>query len=172
MLSRLSRRLTAAAILFFAAAFPCAAQTIGCTGPTGSNCIPVVQMQTAAGQAGYPGNSTPITASATGSTGAIAATLTGAAAKTTYLCGFNYQGSDATAAVVGNIAVTGTITGTMNFGYAALALGATVPQPPPNAQVFTPCIPSSAVNTSIVVTPPTLGAGATIATVSAWGYLQ
>lgn len=116
--------------------------------------------------------STPITASATGSTGAISATLAAATAKTTYICGFSYQGSDATAAVAANIAVTGTVSGTMNFGYVALAAGAAVPQPPPITQNFNPCVPSSAVNTAIVVTPPTLGAGATLATVSAWGYQQ
>lgn len=162
----------AVALFALCLAGPAFAQTVSCPGPTGGNCVPVVQMPTAAGQAGFPGNATPITISATGSTGAISATLPAAAAKFTYICGFNYQGSDATAAVVGNIAVTGTITATMNFGYAALALGATVPQPPPVIQNFSPCVPSSAVNTAIVVTPPTLGAGATLATVSAWGYQQ
>jgi hypothetical protein len=123
-----------------------------------------------AGTAGFPNGATPVTASGTGSTGAISATLAAAAGKNTYICGFSYQGSDATAAVAGNIAITGTVTGTMNVGYVALAAGATVPQPGPIIIPFSPCVPSSAVNTAIVVTPPTLGAGATIATVSAWGY--
>jgi hypothetical protein len=118
----------------------------------------------------YPQGATPITASATGSTGAISATLAAAAGKSTYICGFSYQGSDATAAVAANIAITGTITGTMNFGFVALAAGAAVPQPGPTTVPFAPCVQSSAVNTAIVVTPPTLGTGATIATVSAWGY--
>jgi hypothetical protein len=113
---------------------------------------------------------TPITASATGSTGAISATLAAAAGKFTYLCGFNYQGSQTTAAVSANIVVTGTVTATMNFGFVNLVTGAASPQPPPVIQNFTPCVPSSAVNTPIVVTPPTLGAGATLATVSVWGF--
>lgn len=169
----MSRRfLLGLAALVWAAIFVTAAsaQTIGCTGPTGGNCVPVVQVQAASGGAGFPANSTPITASGTGSTGAISATLAASANKFTYICGFSYQGSDAAAAVAGNVAVSGTISGTMNFGYVSLASGATVPQPPPTTVTFSPCVPSSAVNTAIVVTPPTLGAGATIATVSTWGY--
>lgn len=134
----------------------------------------VHMLPNSAGQAVPDGNNIPpgvgVTASATGSTGAISATLAGVAGKTTYICGFSYQGSDATAAVAGNIAVTGTITGTMNYGYVALAAGAAVAQPPPTTVSFAPCVPASATNTAIVVTPPTLGAGATIATVSAWGF--
>jgi hypothetical protein len=133
------------------------------------NAVPC-QSAPAAGTATYPLGAAPVTGTGTGSTGAISATLAAAAGKTTYICGFSYQGSDATAAVAANIAVTGTITGTMNFGYVSLAAGATVPQPPPTTVQFGPCVPGSGLNTAIVVTPPTLGAGATIATVSAWGF--
>lgn len=119
----------------------------------------------------YPAGAVAITGSGTGSTAAVTGTLTAAATATTaYICGFSFQGSDATAAVNSNIAVTGTITGTMNFGYVALASGATIPQPGPVTVQFTPCVQASAVNTNIVVTSPALGAGAPLATVSVWGY--
>jgi hypothetical protein len=70
----------------------------------------------------------------------------------------------------GAITVTGTITGTMNFGYPTLALGATVPNNGSLDETFQPCIPASAINTAIVVNGPALGAGATLVTASAWGY--
>ena len=138
----------------------------------GNTCIVAATPAAGTAGAGYPPGATPVTASATGSTGAISATLPAVAGKFGYLCGLSYQGSDATAAVAGNIAVTGLISGTANFGYVALAAGAAVPQPPPITQTFSPCVQSSAVNTAIVVTPPTLGAGATLATVSVWGFTQ
>jgi hypothetical protein len=121
---------------------------------------------------GYPLGASAVTSSATGSTGAISATLPALTGKLTYICGFSYQGSDATAAVAGNVVVSGTVSGSMNFGYVALAAGAAVAQPPPITVPFGPCVPASGQNTAIVVTPPVLGAGATLATVSAWGYQQ
>jgi len=118
----------------------------------------------------YPLTATPVTGTGTGSTGAISATLSAGTTQVTYLCGFSFQGSNATAAVNSNISVTGLSGGTLNFGYTALAAGAAVPQPPPITHRFNPCLPSSAVNTAVVVTPPTLGAGAPLATVTVWGF--
>jgi hypothetical protein len=108
--------------------------------------------------------------SASGTTAAVVATLPALAGRSTYLCGFSYQGSDATAGQVGVVAVTNVTGGTMNFAYPTLALGATVPQPGPLTVTFTPCLAATAQNTTIVVTGPALGAGATVATVNAWGY--
>jgi len=113
----------------------------------------------------YPVGATPITASATGTTNATAATLAGAANVTTYLCGISIR-ANATAAATGNAAVTGTISGTLNFTQwtAPLASGIGV------IELDTaPCIPASAVNTSIVVTSAAPGAGGTVS-VTAWGY--
>ena len=119
----------------------------------------------------YPSGATPVTASATGSTGAITATLPAIAGKTTYICGFQFVGTNATAAnTATNVTITGTISGTMNFGYPTLAAGAAVANTPPVGEAFTPCIQASAVNTAIVVNGPALGAGATLATAAAWGY--
>lgn len=113
----------------------------------------------------YPAAATPITISATGTTAAVAATLAASATKTTYICGFAARGN-ATAAVTGNLTVAGTVTGTLNFTHftAPVATGIGVTE-----QRFSPCIPASAVNTTIVITAPAAGT-AGIASVSAWGY--
>lgn len=115
----------------------------------------------------YPAGSTPITASATGTTLATAATLSGAASVTTYICGFSVR-ANATAAATANSTVTGTISGTLNFTQwtAPLASGIGITE-----QQFFPCIPASAVNTSIVVTSAAPGAGGVVST-TAWGYRQ
>lgn len=108
----------------------------------------------------------PITATATGTTGAIAATLTGAAGKFTYVCGFILSTAGTTAATLGNATVTGTVSGTMNFTYAFVSSGQGM-----LGVAFPGCIVSSAVNTNIVVNLPAGGAGTTAA-ISAWGYLN
>lgn len=115
----------------------------------------------------FPSGSTPITASATGTTAATTATLTGAASVTTYICGFSIR-ANATAAVTNNATVTGTITGTLNFTQwtapTASGLGIT-------EMIFTPCIPASAANTSIAVVSGAPGTGGVVSS-TAWGYRQ
>jgi hypothetical protein len=113
----------------------------------------------------YPGTAVPYTASATGTTTATTATLAGAASVTTYICGFSIR-ANATAAATGNATVTGTITGTLNYTQwtAPLASGLGVVE-----QIFTPCVPASATNTSIAVVSAAPGAGGVVS-VTAWGY--
>lgn len=113
------------------------------------------------------GGGIPETISATGTTGATTATLATAAATTTYICGFSIR-ANATAAATGNATVTGTITGTMNFTQwtAPNASGVGVTE-----EIFSPCIPASAVNTTIAVVSAAPGTGGVVS-VSAWGYQQ
>lgn len=114
---------------------------------------------------------TPVTATATGTTAAVVATLPAVAGKTTYLCGFYYTGTNATAAnAATSVTVTGVIGGTMTFGFPTLAAAATTPNTIPVDEEFQPCVSASAINTAIVVNGPALGTGATQATVTAWGY--
>lgn len=120
----------------------------------------------------YPVGATPLTSSATGTTGAITATLAAAAGKTTYICGFYYTGTNTTAPTSVTLTVTGTISGTLNFGFSTLTVAAATPNPTPIDEAFQPCIAASAANTAIVVNGPALGAGATLTTVAAWGYQQ
>ena len=113
----------------------------------------------------YPLTAVPITASATGTTAATTATLTNVTGHTTYICGFSIR-ANATAAATGNATVTGTITATMNFTQwtAPLASGLGVTE-----EVFSPCVPASAVSTSIAVVSAAPGSGGVVS-VSAWGY--
>jgi hypothetical protein len=113
----------------------------------------------------YPFGATPYTATATGTTGATTATLTGASSVTTYLCGFSIR-ANATAAATGNATVTGTITATLNFTQwtapNASGLGIT-------EMIFAPCIPASTTNTNIAVVSAAPGTGGVVS-VTAWGY--
>jgi hypothetical protein len=97
-----------------------------------------------------------------------AATLAGVAGKTTYITGFVLTGAGATAASVVLLAVTGTSGGTMTFAVAVPA-GVTAALAP-LVVVFSKPIPASAVNTAIVVSCPSLGAGNTNAAVVATGF--
>lgn len=117
----------------------------------------------------FPSGSTQVTgASGNVAAAAAVATLPGVAAKTTYLSGFEITSAGSTAAAVVTVTVTGTITGTLSYTYATVA-GVTLGNLP-LLVLFDPPIPSSAVNTSIVVTLPSLGAGNTNATAVAHGY--
>jgi hypothetical protein len=163
------RKAAAAGAILAAAMSFAQAQTVSCSGPTAGNCVPVVTVQGAAGAAGYPFGATPITASSGNVAAATAtATLAAVASKTTYICGFQATAGGATAAAVVTGTVTNIITGTMSWTYGANT-GAGVPTAP-LVMPFNPCVPANAVNTTIVVSMPSLGTGNTNATVSAWGY--
>jgi hypothetical protein len=137
-------------------------QLSGTTGvPMGTAANPVINQPASP----YPATAVPITASATGTTGATTATLTNVTGHTTYICGFSIR-ANATAAATGNATVTGTITGTLNYTQwtapNASGLGVT-------EQIFTPCVPASAVSTSIAVISAAPGTGGVVS-VTAWGY--
>lgn len=117
----------------------------------------------------YPVDAVPVSSSSGNVAAAsAAATLAGAAAKTTYIAGFRCGGGGATAASLVNITITGLLGGTATYTMGAVA-GATLISQPVLAE-FWPPIPASAVNTAIVVTMPSLGAGNTNASCNAWGY--
>ena len=113
---------------------------------------------------------TNISASATGTTAAVAATLAGVAAKTTFICGFSVSPGSATTAITITIVITGiTNTFTWAVGAPVTAVGVTGSIV---KESFNPCVPASAVNTGIVVTSGALGAGGINNDVQAWGYQQ
>jgi hypothetical protein len=115
-----------------------------------------------------PGASTVVGSTTGANTTTQVATLAGAAAKTTYICGFTVSGNGATAAAGTNVAVTGVVGGvTLNYQYGFVA-GAGLPNPP-LIVAFNPCMPSTAVNTSIVVTV-TGAAGNTVTNTVANGF--
>lgn len=100
----------------------------------------------------------------TGTTGAVTGTLAATATTTTYICGFTVSAVGGTA-TLGPITVTGLKNGTFTYQLFSSASGVNLIQP------FTPCIPASAVNTTIVVTTTADGT-ATAVDVNAYGYQQ
>lgn len=116
-----------------------------------------------------PSGSTAVAASSGNVAAATAtATLAAAAGKTTYISGFELTGAGATAASVVVLTVTGALGGTLSFVVpvpAGVAAGVA-----PLVVEFNPPLPGSAVNTAIVVSVPSFGAGNTNAAVVAHGY--
>jgi hypothetical protein len=98
----------------------------------------------------YPVNSvtttpTPITGRGTGSTGAVVGTLAAASTATTYICGFDVSAIGGTAAV-GPVVVAGLVGGSFTYQMSSAATAVLL------TRSFSPCIPASAVNTTITVT--------------------
>jgi len=103
----------------------------------------------------------PVTASATGTTGAVVATISAKASQINSLCGFDVISSGVTSAIT-PITVTGLTGGTLT--YTGIIAG-TAPFTPR----FNPCIQGSAVNTAIVITTTASGS-ATAVSVNAYGF--
>src|SRR5262249_20210762 len=125
--------------------------------------VPCVPGAVASGAAGYPPGSTPVANAATGTTGAVVATLAASATAFTYLC--NLQVSAAGSATISPITVAGVQGGSLIFQ--GISAGGAPFMPPP----WTPCLRSSAINTAITVTT-TADASATAVDVQASGYQQ
>lgn len=127
--------------------------------PAGTNTIGTV------GQLTYPVGATPLTASATGTTGATTATLAGTGGKTTYICGYSIRANATAAATVTNT-ITGVITATLSsvMWIAPLASGLGVDE-----QIFSPCIPASGTNQAIAIISGAPGSGGTVSS-KGWGY--
>lgn len=112
---------------------------------------------------------TPLTASSGNVANAAAvATLATSGTNTTYISGFTCTPGGSTAAALVNVTVVGVITGTMTYTVGTPA-GAAIMGTPLVVQ-FNPAVPASAVNTTIVVTMPALGAGNTNAACVATGF--
>lgn len=113
----------------------------------------------------YPVGATPLTASATGTTGATTATLAAIGGKTTYICGYSIR-ANATAAVTVTNTITGVITATLSsvMWVAPLASGLGVDE-----QIFSPCIPASTTGQAIAIVSGAPGAGGTVSS-KGWGY--
>ena len=111
------------------------------------------------------GNLSNITNGTAFTTGTATATLTGVSGRWTYICGFVITSAGTTAATLGAVTVTGTVSGTLPFEYSFVSTGQGI-----LGIAFGPgCIQSSAQNTNIVVNVPAGGAG-TVGAVTAWGF--
>lgn len=138
------------------------------SGPTTAECDPVNSSNPLpVSPSAFPTGAAPITGNAAGSTSAVVGTLAAAAAKTTYICGFNVQAIGGTA-TVGPITVAG-LKGSSQV-YQTDVNSATVGKTVAAAS-FSPCIPASAVNTAITITTTADGT-ATAVDVNSWGYQQ
>jgi hypothetical protein len=105
------------------------------------------------------------TASTAFTTGTATATLTGKTGQWTYLCGFVVTSVGTSSATLGNVTVTGTVGGTMNFEYAFVSSGQGI-----LGIAFGPgCIQGASLATSISINVPAGGTG-TVGSVSAWGF--
>lgn len=100
--------------------------------------------------------------------GAAVATLPAHTSKVTYISGFTITGAGATAGLPVLVTVAGLAGGTISFVYSAAA-GVLVGNNPLVVNFPDP-LPGSAVNTAIVVTCPSLGAGNTHNIVTAYGF--
>jgi hypothetical protein len=104
------------------------------------------------------------TAVATGTTGAVSASMSAPASKLLFLCGFDVSAIGGTADV-GPITVTGLTGGTFTYHLASSAGGVTL------NRSFSPCIPASAVNTAIVVATTADGTASAV-DVNVWGVAR
>jgi hypothetical protein len=115
---------------------------------------------------GTPSNVTPVNSTNSGTTGSVSSALSGAAGKTTFLCGFEAD-AQATAATSGTLAINGTAGGTINF----LQPVAVAPAVGSVKVTFTPCIAGGGLNTAIQIVTFAPGAGG-VTQLSLWGYQQ
>ena len=142
------------------------------TAPAVNDRASVVAISPNSGSPGpYPTGAIPITNNATGTTGAVTATLAAVSGKTTWICGFSVSPGSATTAIVNTITVAGTKSGSLVWSDGAPATaagvtGTTITVP------FSPCIPASAVNTAITVAQSALSTGGAGVEVNAWGFQQ
>jgi hypothetical protein len=144
-------------------------QTVGgsvqlCPRASDNVAVPCNNTGAASASGGYPAGAVPITATATGTTGATNATLAGAAAKFTYICGYQIS-VNASGSTFGTGAITAIVTGNFGFNVAVPA----APAVNVVSQTFTPCIPTATTNSAIVIGSPAAGAGGSNM-VYAWGY--
>lgn len=121
------------------------------------------------GTSGYPAGAVPVSnSSAIVANANAVATLPAAAGKTTYITGFTCDAGGSTAALAVDMTIAGVLGGTIHNSF-VFPLGVGVAAFP-FVEQFLPPLPSSAVNTAIVVTLPAGGAGNLSASCNAQGY--
>ncbi len=108
----------------------------------------------------YPAGAIPVQASAVGGSAATSATLATGAAVTTFLCTLSVR-SNANVASTGTVVIAGPAP-TLSYAHwtAPLATGVGVTE-----MVYDPCVPASAVNTTIAATSPAPGTVGTVSVV-------
>lgn len=100
--------------------------------------------------------------------GTTTATLAAVATQLNYLSGFIATGSGSTAGAAVNLTITGLVGGTQTYTFTAPA--SIITGAAPLVVNFPQPIPATAINTAIVVSMPTLGAGSTNSAIVAYGF--
>jgi|SRR5579862_204307 len=130
--------------------------------------IPAANINGTLASASYPAGATPLNATSGDVAAATAAaTLAGAANKTTYITGFTISGAGATGASVVLVTITD---GTWTLTYDLAVVAGAALQNAMVKDTFNPPLPASAPNTAIVVSCPTLGTGNLHNCANAYGY--
>jgi hypothetical protein len=164
-------RIAGAIALLLAGLSPAAAQgvtrvcveSIGANGS--NNCVgvgPTYPLPVA--PAPLPAFATAETASASGTTGAVTATLAAVAGKTTWLCSLDVSAIGGTAAV-GPVTVSGLIGGSFTYQLASSAAGVTL------SRTFSPCIAASAADTAISAATTADGSASAVS-INLSGFVQ
>ena len=117
----------------------------------------------AAALTGTPNGATQVTSSATGTTGALSATMAAASGYNNYLCGFTVTSAGTTSPAPVTTTITGPISGSLSYVFYPATTGAIL------AKEFSPCVQSSAKTTAIQMSVPALGSGS-IAAVNLHGF--
>lgn len=142
----------------------CNAALTSCTPTTSANPQPTANNP-------YPMGATPVAAAQSGAATALSGTLVSAAGQTVYVQGIVVTGAGATAGSVITVTTTNFALGNNPSFKIVVPTGATT-SITPLVLMFNPPIPASAVNTNVVVSVPSFGAGNTDASLFVWGYRQ
>lgn len=118
----------------------------------------------------YYTESNPVVSTGTGAASTATATLTSGPGRTAFITGFVVYGLGATAGQASAVTVTGIQGGTQTYQF-NVPTGATVAATPMQINFPMP-LPASAVNTNIVVSVASFGAGNTTSGVTAYGYIK
>lgn len=106
-------------------------------------------------------------AAATGTTGAVVATIAAKAGATNYLCSVDISGVGSAVAPLGPVVIAGLAGGSITLQ--GIAAGTAAAPAAPFMRNFDPCLPASAPNIAITVTTTADGTG-TAVTVDAIGF--
>jgi hypothetical protein len=123
---------------------------------------------------GYPAGAIPLsTAVSSADTSTSTASLFALPGRVDYVCGFAVSGLGATAATPVTVTVGQVVSGVPGLGttlsYAYVFTGSATTINAPISTNFSPCLPTTAINTTITITVPG-AAGNTSTNISLWGY--
>lgn len=118
---------------------------------------------------GYPVGATPVYVGSSGTAAIVTATVPAVAGKTNYITGIQIEGSSATAGVRVSVTITNVLGGTYTQGIVVPPTGAVVMGVSRNWQFNFP-LQASAVNTAMVISIASFGAGSDVVTLTVQSF--